>query len=1061
VSVADKRKLRPLTHVSILASAGSGKTFQLTNRYIQILARGAAPSSILASTFTRAAAGEIRDRILERLATSALSRKRRLELGQHTELGSLSKETVLDLLAILAHNLHRLQIRTLDSFFGTIVRCFALELGLPADARIADQDEDVRLRREAIRMMLDEGEEAAIIELLASLTEGSSERAVTETIDATVAGLYELYREADPGAWSAVPPSRMLSDEELDEAIEALREAVPSGPKRTINAHVADCERVERCRSNSSDDWKEFFAKGLAAKVADGSLAYYKKPIDDHTVAAYRDLLRHAHAVFRMRIITQTAATYELLELFDRCYRRAKHRNKVVTFADLTAALAAAELRGQLDEICFRIDARLQHVLLDEMQDTNIQQWNALRPIIDEIVSYPAEERSFFCVGDVKQSIYGWRDACPEVLSRIGDLLARPGGVTVIERQTLATSYRSAQAVIDTVNRVFANLETNAALTRYTDAARGWVAEFERHSTARVDLPGYVELRTVERADDGAKRQTMRLQRAADLVSDLYLRHRDAKRIGVLCRTNAAVSRVLYELGPTRRRIPATGRGGGPLTDAPAVNAILDLLRMVEHPDHTVAAFNVEASPLGPVIGLEEKETPPQTIGNRRAIAGRIRRRIADDGLARTIQGWVRAIAGDTDERQYRRCMQLIHLAQLFDARAYSRIDEFVHMVESRAVADPAESTVQVMTVHQSKGLEFDIVILPELEAEIAATRTLKVVYERDGDAGPIARIARHVSKDMWQTFPDLAPMFEQHIGRLAYESLCLLYVALTRARQGLYMLVDPPSERARTVPARLSALLLCALSDGGEIEPDQVVYSHGESAWLTPLKVVKGDPMAAQPTELGLNMPIAFAPTDGPLLRLANLVGDDKKTVGEALTLSASTAGLWGAAFCALLGEVDFFEDFRARRERLITKVARAVPSRDDGWAAARVDEFLRMLDDHAGLQEALSRGPRRASARVEHDVPFARLVDGELQQGMLQRVVVDDPGGVAESVEVFGFSHDKPATLEAAEERARGLRSLAKAWRAAASEQFGVAEDAISVSLVFIAVGYVVTVL
>jgi hypothetical protein len=78
-----------------------------------------------------------------------------------------------------------------------------------------------------------------------------------------------------------------------------------------------------------------------------------------------------------------------------------------------------------------------------------------------------------------------------------------------------------------------------------------------------------------------------------------------------------------------------------------------------------------------------------------------------------------------------------------------------------------------------------------------------------------------------------------------------------------------------------------------------------------------------------------------------------------------------------------------------------------------------------------------------------------------MLQRVVVDDPGGVAESVEVFGFSHDKPATLEAAEERARGLRSLAKAWRAAASEQFGVAEDAISVSLVFIAVGYVVTVL
>ncbi len=1058
-AVDNKRKAMPLTHVSILASAGSGKTFQLTNRYIKILARGAAPSSILASTFTRAAAGEIRDRILKRLAEGALSRKMRLELGQHTELYSLSKNRVLDLLAILAHNLHRLQIRTLDSFFGTIVRCFAFELGLPADARIADQDEDVRLRREAIRMMLDEGDQESIIEILASLTEGSSERAVTETIDGTVGGLYELYREADPNAWTAIPPSRMLSDDELDAAIANLRAAVPSGPKRTINGHTADCDRVDRCRSNSSDDWKEFFSKGLAKAVAKGTLSYYRNQIEDHTVAAYRDLLRHAHAVFRMRIITQTSATYELLQLFDSCYRRTKHRNKVVTFADLTCALAQAEFTGQLDDICFRIDARLQHVLLDEMQDTNIQQWNALRPIVDEVVSYQADERSFFCVGDVKQSIYGWRDACPEVLSRIGELLARPGGISVIERQTLSTSYRSAPAVIETVNRVFQGLPQNAALERFVDAAQNWVSEFETHSTAKSELPGYVELRTVDRADDGAKRKTLRLQRAADLVSDLYLRHRENKRIGVLCRTNAAVSRVLYELGPTRRRIPATGRGGGPLTDAPAVNAILDLLRTVDHPDHTVAAFNVEASPLGPAVGLVEKETPAQTVGNRRAIAGRIRRRIADDGLARTIQGWVGSIASATDERQYRRCMQLIHLAQLFDARPYSRIDEFVGMVESRAVADPAESTVQVMTVHQSKGLEFDIVILPELEAEIAATRSLKVVYQRDGDAGPISRIARHVSKDMWETFPDLAPMFEQHINRLAFESLCLLYVALTRARQGLYMLVDPPSERARKTPARLSALLLSALGDG-EIEPDQLVYSHGESAWLTPLKVVSGDPMAATPTELGLNMPIAFAPTDGPLLRLANLMGDDKKTVGEALTLSESTAGLWGAAFRALLQEIDFYEDFAPDREALIDIAARAVPSRDDGFAAARVEEFLRMLADHKGLRNALSRGSRPNTTRVEHELPFARLVDGELQQGILQRVIIDDSQGPARNIEVIGFSHDKPATLEAAEERTRNLRALAKAWRAATAELFALSEDRVSVSLVFIAVGFVVPV-
>jgi ATP-dependent helicase/nuclease subunit A len=1055
LSVANKRKQRPLEHVSILASAGSGKTFQLTNRYLTILARGAKPSSILASTFTRAAAGEIRDRILFRLADSAQHRQRRAELGRHLDIPGLSRELVLELLASLADNLHCLQIRTLDSFFGTIVRCFALELGLPTDARIADEDEAFRLRREAIRDMLDERDPEGIIELLASLTEGSSERAVTETIDGTVAGLYELYREAPPEAWSAIAAAPMLGDAALDDAIAALKESRPSGPKRTINAHLEDCERIERCRSGSSDDWREFFAKGLAAKIADGSLTYFGKEIEPHVAAAYFELRRHARGVFKQRVINQTRATYDLLGLFHRCYERVKMKHKVLTFSDLTAALAQAELRGHMDEICFRIDASLRHILLDEMQDTNIQQWSALRPIVDETVAYAADERSFFCVGDVKQSIYGWRDACPEVLSRIGDLLARPGGSSVVERLTLSTSFRSAPAVIDCVNRVFGELPNNAALTKTPRAAQRWAEEFEPHSTAKTELPGYVELRTVGRADDGQKRTTLRLQRAADMVAELYARHREDKRIGVLCRTNAAVSRVLFELGPTRRKVPATGRGGGPLIDAPAVNAILDLLRVAEHPDHSAAAFNVLTSPLGPVVGLVAKESPPEQVGLRRRVAARIRRQIASDGLARAIQGWVRAIASAVDERQYRRCMQLIQLAQIFDERRSLRLDEFCAMVESRAVADPAESAVQVMTIHQSKGLEFDVVILPELEGEIAATRALKVVHERDGDAGPITKIARHVTREIWQDFPDLAPMFEQHIDRLAFESLCLLYVALTRARQGLYMFVDPPAEAAKSVPSRLSALLLCALAEG-DPEPDSLVYSHGDPTWLAPPLKVVSDRVAAQPATLGLNMPIAFAPTGGPLLRLANLLGDaDKRTIGEALTLDDLTRNHWASALRALLAEVSFIEDYVADRARQIAAVVKAVPSCEDEWAAARADELGRLLAQPE-LRALLSRAGRPASATVDHERPFARLVDGELQTGALQRVVVSDAG-----VEVVGFVGERQPSAAAAAERALAYRALARAWRQAAAEQFEIAEERVTATIAFVLSGHVVRVL
>ena len=1042
---------QPLQHMRILASAGSGKTYQLTNRYLQILSRGAYPSSILASTFTRAAAGEIRDRILRTLAEAAEEDLKRGELGRRLQRG-LTRQRVLDLLAALAANLHRLQIRTLDSFFGTIVRCFSLELGLPADARIVDEDEAFRLRREAIQRMLEEGDTEAIIELLASLTEGSSERAVTDTIDNTVSALYDLYREAeDTQAWEAIPPEAALTEAELDQAIGALRAAIPVDlGKRGVEAHARDCARAEMCRTGSSDDWMDLFTSGLAAKVADGTLAYYGKGIAPSTVSASRRLLDHARAVFRRRVIDQTRATHTLLQLFDRCYRRVKREHKVLTFADLTVALAQAELDGRLDEICYRIDARLRHVLLDEMQDTSIQQWNAMRPLVDETISYAAEERSFFCVGDVKQSIYGWRNACPEILSHLDHILMRPGG-EVLHKATLATSFRSSPAVIEVVNKIFTGLVNNPALTRYLEAARRWDAEFEAHTTTK-DLPGYVQLRAVARCEDQGKRQALRLQEAAALVAELYHRH-PGKTIGVLLRTNGAVGRLLYELGPTRLRIPATGRGGGPLTDAPAVNAILDLLRVADHPDTTIAAFNVLTTPLGPIVGLTD-DTP----GRRRRVAARVRRQIASDGLAPTLQQWIRELAPHVDERQYRRCMQLIQLAQTWDERRSLRCDDFVAMVEARAVADPAASAVQVMTIHQSKGLEFDIVILPELETELASTRTLKVVYQRDGDAGPILKIARHVSKDMWQQFEDLRPIFEQHIGRLAHETLCLLYVAVTRAREGLFMLVDPPSEGSRGAPARMSALLTHALHEG-PVEPDSVLFEYGDRQWLAPQPLTEQP--AADPSAPHLGpQSLQFRPTQGPLVRTASLAHEASgRKVSDLLHLSDAPMNAWAAAQRALFAEIEWIEDFQPSLEALATAVRSAAPARDEEWVQARVQEFLRLLAERPGLRDALSRGARDPAAlRVERKVPFARLEAGALQTGEIARIVHevapaegDGPSEHVQKTTVYGLCLDAVETADAAAERASNYREAASAWRSAAAEQAGVERRDVAVVLLF----------
>jgi ATP-dependent exoDNAse (exonuclease V) beta subunit len=136
-SVADAAPRR----LVIRASAGSGKTFQLSTRYIAELA-GTPAEQILATTFTRKAAGEILERILRRLADAALDDEPRRELAASLHMTELSRERCLEVLCGLTRNLHRVRVATLDSFFARVAGAFALELGLPPGWRILDEVED-------------------------------------------------------------------------------------------------------------------------------------------------------------------------------------------------------------------------------------------------------------------------------------------------------------------------------------------------------------------------------------------------------------------------------------------------------------------------------------------------------------------------------------------------------------------------------------------------------------------------------------------------------------------------------------------------------------------------------------------------------------------------------------------------------------------------------------------------------------------------------------------------------------------------------------------------------
>ncbi len=396
-----------LDHVRILASAGSGKTYQIITRYLRLLREDRPVSSILATTFTRAAAGDIRRKLLHTVAEAAANEQAREELAERLKASTLTSEQSLDLLFQLTDNLHRLQVRTLDSFNGSIVRSFALELGIAPGSDIVDEDQIAHLRADAIRLMLDERDPQKLVDLLRLLTQGASDRSVMAAIDRTLRPLYDLFREADYAAWECVGtlPGK-LTPPKLVEAIEALeRYEIAETDKRLHKAWHTDLGQAR------AHDWPRFIKSGIAAKVANDELTFYKKELDPQLVSVYRPLTDHAKAVLVGRLHDETVASRELLSLFHNYYEQVKHRAGAMTFDDVTTAMRRADDIGTMDAICFRLDATLHHLLLDEFQDTSISQWRGLEPIAREMVSWEPPERTFLCVGDVKQSIYGWRDA--------------------------------------------------------------------------------------------------------------------------------------------------------------------------------------------------------------------------------------------------------------------------------------------------------------------------------------------------------------------------------------------------------------------------------------------------------------------------------------------------------------------------------------------------------------------------------------------------------------------------------------------------------------------------
>ncbi|MBD3672213.1 MAG: UvrD-helicase domain-containing protein [Planctomycetaceae bacterium] len=891
----------------IRASAGTGKTFQLSNRYLGLLHQNQPPEQILASTFARKAAGEILERVMMRLAEAAESENEQRELEDHLKSGPLTQERAAILLSQLVQHLHQLRVGTLDAFFVQTASHFALEFGLPGGWTILEDLDDRALRIEALRQMLREKSKSwdELTTLIGLLQKGESARDVVDSLLTTIDDFYALFQETEAPAWTGQPKLPTLSEEQVAQQILALQEAPLPENGHHKNAHKASIQYAQQ------ELWDNFLSAGFPKCILADNLVFYRKEIEPLFVELYEPLVTHARGEVVNKLLYQTEATYRLLESFHACYHPLKLKRRGLRFEDISRTLAENLPRTELQHIEFRLDASLHHLLLDEFQDTSLLQWKVIQLFAKEVNRQ--NEKTFFCVGDVKQAIYGWRGGISEIFDKVASELDQ------IQELPLDESRRSAPVIMEVVNEVFGSLSTNPALGEDPDVQRTWQTRFQTHKTFHEDYTGFVQLETYPVDEDGKTDKWRKARFVAEKVASLHREHPGCT-IGVLTRTNQTVGRIIHYLrnpvAGTREPVFASEEGGNPLTDSAAVIYILSLMKLAAHPGDLVARFNVVHSPLAEIVNYKNHRSD----ATARAVASQVRQQLLQEGYGPTIENWIRQLAPRCDRRELDRLLQLVELAWQYEERATLNPLDFVHYVEETKVESPSSADVRVMTVHQSKGLQFDLVVLPELDGTIVSGRD-KYIVDRAEPTAPVTRVTRYFSSRLLPLMPEeIQIMFEQHRSRTINEALCLLYVAITRAVHSLYVITEP---NQKPESLRASTILTNALSEE-DPEPATVLREIGDPDWYErhrakfESRTVEREP---EPAEELTSIPLA--PAGSRRSRNLDMIQPSAHETGiapmsELLQPSRSLERARGSLIHAWLEQINWLDEHRPTEDEL-----------------------------------------------------------------------------------------------------------------------------------------------
>lgn len=1023
---------RAVPHEAISASAGSGKTFQLAHRYLRLLASGVEPDRIAALTFSRKAAGEIFDSIVGYLCEAASSPEAAETTSERLELGRIPPAQYARLLRQLLANLHRLHIGTLDSFTVGILRSFPFELGIPPGISLMESGgADALAIQERVLASLYRGDSGVdesgegLLEAFLQASFGRSEKRIEENVAALIGQYHTFYRllpESDSwGEPGTIWPDGNPWGASVVEATELTRLLAEQGASDKVVARFGDFAEAAStytARSAWSTPLKYMMEKLLPAMadLRNGNAAIQtdrnKTDFQGEAASCLLALMAQVVNTEIGKAVERTRGSYSLLSRYSSEYERVTRSTGSLTFEDaqflLTRANSASSgatlSRFQGGDgrlyVDYRLDARLDHWLLDEFQDTSDIQWDILSNLSEEILQDDTGQRSLFIVGDVKQAIYGWRGGNPRLFGMLLDRYA-----DIIQTRDLVESQRSCPHVIDMVNGVFSELPRHLLPDM---AVSQWERFWQSHRSAQGPSRHSGVAALLEPPCDGGEYKPTREDRY-QVVAALLDQIRPLSRglsVAVLVRSNDNGKAIVEYLRAHCPGLPIVHEGRAAIIDNPVVAALLSLVKYAAHPGDRFAWRHLQMTPLYAVIQSRRlgRDTLPLRLLNQ----------IHSEGFRGLFEDWGKALdsACQLDEFGQERLRQFLTAAGEFDTTGSRDCNSFLSFISKYELHEAAGSdAVRVMTVHQSKGLGFDVVILPELDdSNMATAREVKMLMGRRSEAEPSWLLA-NPSHGVAKADLILGHALDDANSAASFESLCLLYVAMTRAKRGLYVVTSFPGKTSRKFDQQ--AFLKRQLT--GEEKPTDgdsvrvggvsasILASFGDMKWyeecphIAPSKQELKEPAETLPLAKrgsGRRRLTQVRPSDHDWFdpRAWTLFAEDRRERLEA-----------GSAIHELLSRVEWLDETNAER---VQQDWLAETRYDEPIARAAVAHFGHAIQT-PGLRGVFQRPSHNAEARNEWR--FDVVVGHRWLTGVFDRVVLErDDRGKLTGATIYDYKTD-----------------------------------------------------